>query len=853
VEEDVDPSDHDQNQHNNSAQGADHEPTHANAGPPEGDGWLRSVLENSTEVAKVVDPDGTLRYASPAFEWILGYDPVEAAGTMNVLDHVHPDDLPLVLAESEKALAEGKATSNRAEYRFRHKDGSWRWMESVGTYLLDDPAVGGVVVVSRDVTERKEAQERYRTLVEKVPPIIYIERPREGETVTYDTTYISPRVEEVLGYPPQSFTGDPGFWNKVIHPEDLQAVWEENQRTDQTGEPFCMEYRVIANDGRTVWIRDEATLARDEEGEPLYWLGVQTDVTERRLTEARLGEAEARYRSLVEQVPVAIYRQEIDHDGAISYISPQIEAITGYAPEEYEDPTFWVRTMHPDDRQRVLDEDERTDQTGEPYRVEFRKFARDRRLIWLRDEAVLVRDETGGPLYWQGVVQDVTERKTLEERLEHQALHDPLTGLPNRTLFVDRLGQALARTQRRRSGSGVAVLFMDLDGFKAVNDSLGHNAGDRLLVAVAERLKGCFRPEDTLARFAGDEFIVLLEEVNGADDALRVAQRIIEEFQGPFALEGREIFVRFSIGVALGEAHTKDPEGLLRDADIAMYRAKEDAADYRVFNPEMHQQALGRLELENDLRHALENEELRVYYQPKVRLGQPDGIEGVEALVRWVHPENGFMLPDEFIPLAEETGLIIPLDIWVMQEACRQVKEWQEHYPNEPPLAICVNLSARQVRHPGLRNDVRSVLRESGLEPGSLILEITEGTLLKDTQLIQTIFRELKALGVRLEIDDFGKEYSSLSYLTRLPVDALKIDRSFLESFGENPSNTIIVEAVVSLAHSLGLEVTGEGVESAGQLELLRGMGCDFAQGYHLARPLPREEVEQLLVNRTTF
>ena len=220
--------------------------------------------------------------------------------------------------------------------------------------------------------------------------------------------------------------------------------------------------------------------------------------------------------------------------------------------------------------------------------------------------------------------------------------------------------------------------------------------------------------------------------------------------------------------------------------------------------------------------------------------------------MRWVHPENGFMLPDEFIPLAEETGLIIPLDIWVMQEACRQVKEWQEHYPNEPPLAICVNLSARQVRHPGLRNDVRSVLRESGLEPGSLILEITEGTLLKDTQLIQTIFRELKALGVRLEIDDFGKEYSSLSYLTRLPVDALKIDRSFLESFGENPSNTIIVEAVISLAHSLGLEVTGEGVESAQQLELLREMGCNFAQGYHLARPMPSEGAERLLVNSTT-
>jgi EAL domain-containing protein (putative c-di-GMP-specific phosphodiesterase class I) len=311
-----------------------------------------------------------------------------------------------------------------------------------------------------------------------------------------------------------------------------------------------------------------------------------------------------------------------------------------------------------------------------------------------------------------------------------------------------------------------------------------------------------------------------------------------------------ELFVRFSMCVALSEAHTKSPEELLRNADTAMYRAKDEAADYRVFDPQMHKQALSRLEVENDLTRALEKEEIIICYQPKFRLGQPDRIEGVEALMRWEHPQRGLMLPEEFISIAEETGLIVPIGGWVMKEACRKAKEWQQRYPSDPPLGMCVNLSAAQVRHPGLILDVRSALRESGLEANSLILEITEGTLLKDTKVIETIFGELKALGVKLAIDDFGKEYSSLSYLNRLPVDVLKIDRLFLESFRENPSNMIIVEAVVSLAHSLGLEVTGEGVESAEQLTHLRKMGCDFAQGYHLARPMPSEELDRLLADQ---
>jgi EAL domain-containing protein (putative c-di-GMP-specific phosphodiesterase class I) len=377
--------------------------------------------------------------------------------------------------------------------------------------------------------------------------------------------------------------------------------------------------------------------------------------------------------------------------------------------------------------------------------------------------------------------------------------------------------------------------------------------GDKLLVALVARLRGSLRPEDTLARFGGDEFTVLIENIESPEDVVRVAERIVENLREPFVIEERELFVRASIGIALGDTRTKSEVELLRDADMAMYRAKDEAADYRMYDPGMYERVFKRLELENDLRRALEKEEFRVHYQPKFRLGQPDRIEGVEALIRWEHPQRGFMLPDKFIPIAEATGLIIPIGGWVMKEACHQAKEWQERHPSEPPLSVCVNLSAAQVRHPGLLQDVSAALRESGLEPGSLTLEITEGTLLKDTKVLETIFGELKALGVRLAIDDFGKEYSSLSYLKRLPVDVLKIDGSFVGSLGEDPTNTTIVEAVIKLAHSLGLEVTGEGVESAEQLAYLRRMGCDHVQGYFLAKPQPSEEVESLLADQPVY
>ena len=675
----------------------------------------------------------------------------------------------------------------------------------------------------------------FRSLVQNSSDVVMI---LEAEGTV---RYVSPAVERVLGYQPEDLVGTLAF--DQVHPGDIEHVSKSlAEALEKPGVQPPVEYRVRAADGS--WRHMEA-IRCNWLGDP-HILGVVAnvrDVTERKEAEEALRRSEERFRSLVQNSSDGI--TIIEADGTIVDDSPAVEKVLGYKPDERVGSNAFDYANPNDLEQGTQILRNLLANPGTQKTLEFPWPHKDGSLLYLEVTLTNLLDDPAV----RGIVfnwRDITERKAMEERLNHQVLHDSLTDLPNRRLLVDRLEQALARTGRRR-GSGVAVLFMDLDGFKVINDSLGHDRGDKLLVEVAKRLRGCLRPEDTLARFAGDEFIALLEEIGGADDALRVTRRITEEFQRPFVLDGREFTLRLSIGVALGEAHTKSPEELLRNADTAMYKAKGDTADYQVFDPQMHEQALSRMELENDLRHALEKEEFTVDYQPIFRLGQTDRIEKIEALLHWEHPHRGFMLPDDFIPIAENTGLIIPIGGWVMKEACRQAKEWQERYPSEPPLAVCVNLSAPQVRHPGLLQDVRSALGESGLGAGSLSLELTEGTLLKDTKMIETIFEELKALGVRLVIDDFGKEYSSLSYLNRLPVDGLKIDRLFLESFGENPSNRIIVEAVVSLAHSLGLEVTGEGVESAEQLELLRGMGCDIAQGYHLARPLAPEDVPLFL------
>jgi diguanylate cyclase (GGDEF)-like protein/PAS domain S-box-containing protein len=445
------------------------------------------------------------------------------------------------------------------------------------------------------------------------------------------------------------------------------------------------------------------------------------------------------------------------------------------------------------------------------------------------------------------IIRDVTERKVLEEQLRYQAFHDPLSGLPNRALFMDRLEHALARANRR--GGRVAVLFTDLDNFKVINDSLGHEVGDQLLVAAAERLKACLRPEDTAARLGGDEFTVLVEEVDGVSDAVRVAERIAECLRPPFALDQHEVFSTTSTGIALSSPLQEQPVDLLRHADLAMYQAKHKGkARYEVFEPSMGTDASERLRLENELRRAIEREEFRVFYQPVVTLDN-DRIVGAEALVRWEHPTRGLLLPEEFLSVAEETGLIARIGEKVLREACEQIRKWQERYPSEPPLMVSVNLAPKQLFRPEL---VAEILAETEIYPGSLQLEITEGIMMRNgIHSANNTLRNLKVQGVQLAIDDFGMGYSSLLYLKRFPVDFLKIDRLFIAGLGRDTygvsKDAQIVSAMIDLTHALGLKAVAEGVETSEQLTRLRNMKCDLAQGNYFSQPLPSEALASIL------
>jgi diguanylate cyclase (GGDEF)-like protein len=479
------------------------------------------------------------------------------------------------------------------------------------------------------------------------------------------------------------------------------------------------------------------------------------------------------------------------------------------------------------------------------YQMEKRYFHKDGHVVWGLLNGSLVHDEEGEPHYYIAQIQDVTERKQAEERLQYQSTHDLLTDLPNRQLFLDRLEQALGRT-RRRPEHKVAVLFMDLDNFKVVNDSLGHEVGDRILVTVAERLKRCVRPEDTLARFGGDEFTICIEDVDSPAGATTVAERIAQGLKEPVVLDGRELFVGTSIGIAMGTAPQESPEDLLRDADTAMYQAKKEGLGYRVFEPDMYEQSVKRLTRENDLRRAIEAEEFVVHYQPIVRLNGGE-VWGAEALVRWDHPELGFLNPSQFIPAAEESGLIVPVCESVLEEACRRAKDWQKEYAQMPPWHISVNVSATQLNRPDFAEVVGGILKRTGLEARCLSLDVTETVYVKALENVTTTLDELKSRGVRISIDDFGTGYSSLSYLRRLPADILKIDKKFIKGVGEDVEDTAIVQMVIDLAHTLGMETVAEGVESEGQVKELRRMGCDMGQGYYFSEPFPPEAVLEFL------
>ncbi len=506
----------------------------------------------------------------------------------------------------------------------------------------------------------------------------------------------------------------------------------------------------------------------------------------------------------------------------------------------------WMDRIHTEDLELFKTEIEATLTGWMPtFKNEHRLQHHDGTYRWILSRGMAARHEDGTVYRVAGSIIDITDSKGAEQQLLHNAFHDVLTGLPNRALFMDRLKRSLNRAKYRPDYL-FAALFLDLDRFKVINDSLGHQVGDELLIGIARRLEKCMRPGDMIARLGGDEFAVIIDNLKSSDDAIQAADRLHQEMTVPYLLSGREVYASASIGVALSQSHHENAQDFLRAADTAMYHAKSRGRGcVELFDTEMHARALGQLQIETDLRRALQREEFRIFYQPIVST-ESRQVRGFEALVRWEHPEQGLLSPIRFMQVAEETGLVVPLDQWVLRDSCRQLREWQQEFPMNPLLSVSVNLSGKQFAHPDLCDKVRAILDETGIIPLSVKLEITESSLVENPDAAAQILRQLKELGVRISLDDFGTGYSSLSYLHRFPIDVLKIDRSFVNRMSVS-KNSEIVRTIITLAINLGMEVIAEGVETEEQVAQLASMHCDYVQGYLFSPPMPSTAVHELL------
>ncbi|MHB8680851.1 MAG: putative bifunctional diguanylate cyclase/phosphodiesterase [Acidimicrobiales bacterium] len=695
--------------------------------------------------------------------------------------------------------------------------------------LLTIALIGRVTAAREDVeAELRQSERRFKALVRNAADIIMV--------VNDDglLQYVSPAFERILGISPEPYYAQ--STGNFIHPDDLLRINTEMPELAAHPEQV-LHTQLRIRDSAGSWRHFEATVTnRREDPDVRGIVGNLHDIT-------ALIEAHERFRSAFEDAPIGMALATLD--GLVIRSNRAYGAILARAPEDLVGLTIGDFT-HPDDRDRT-DAAMRAiaERRSDGYELEKRFVRPDGQEVWTHVHVSCVRDSSGEPQYLIGQIQDVSEQRTMRERLAHAAIHDPLTGLPNRVLFMDRLSMALSRAER--SGSRVAIAFLDLDRFKLVNDGLGHASGDVLLEAVAQRLRNALRTEDTVARFGGDEFTILWEDLRHEDEALVVARRILEELQQPIELDGAVVFVTASIGLAVADSQST-PSSMLRDADTAMYLAKEGGRSrVEVFDGRSHAVALESLNVINELHGALARHEFVLHYQPIVDL-RDGATVAVEALVRWEHPERGLLLPGQFIEVAEECGLIVPLGTWVLQEACRQAAQWHRRAPASPaPLEVHVNISPRQLVSPGFVAGVEAALVESGIHPGTLCLEITEGTLMHDERVSSESLRDLRALGVRISIDDFGTGYSSLSYLKRFPIDSLKVDRTFVDGLGEDPDDSVIVSAVVALAHSLAITAVAEGVETEIALAELQRLGCDRAQGFLVGHPQPAAAVEAQL------
>ncbi len=616
----------------------------------------------------------------------------------------------------------------------------------------------------------------------------------------------------------------------------------------QKGFVGSVEITYLTKEGNQIPMSFSASVIRDGQGNTQGFVYVAQNITERKQAESALRQAEAKYRNIFENAIEGIFQST--PEGYYVNVNPALARIYGY-----ESPDDLIAQISDIGQQLYVEPDRRTEfirllqEHDTVSDFESQIYRKNGSAIWISENARAVYDPSGALSYYEGSVEDITQRKQTQEQLRHNALHDALTGLPNRILFTDRLEQMVRRAERNKNYL-CAVLFLDLDRFKVINDSLGHLIGDQLLIAVAHKIEVCLRAEDTVARLGGDEFAILLNDIKDVNYATGIAERLIQVLALPFNVSGIEVYTSASIGIVLSSEANGWLDHLLRNADIAMYQAKAlGKGRWEVFDVALHHRNVTRLQLESDIRQAIDRQEFRVHYQPIVLLATGK-IVGFEALVRWEHPTRGLISPDEFIPIAEETGLILPLGQWVLQIACHQMRQWQNQFPLSPQLTISVNLSAKQFTQPNLCQQIAQILLETNLDASSLRLEITESILMDKAESVTTVMLQLKSLGVSLYLDDFGTGYSSLSYLHRFPIDTLKIDRSFVSRMGFGNDNSAIVRAITTLAQSLNMNVIAEGIETAEQLIQLRALQCKYGQGYFFSRPLDTQTAGALIAEK---
>lgn len=774
---------------------------------------LSAILELASDAIISADSAGRIELFNQAAERLFGYKRDAILG--QPLKRLLPDSDRLLHAPSSVLFP-----APSLDMRALHQDGS-EFLAEVSISQLELQQGKILTIILRDITASKKAEE---ALIDSKAQLSAILNATSDGLVVLDPQgcirFANPAAANLFGRSiSQLLNWDLGL--PFVNDE-----WVEIAIVQPSKKVVIAEMQVT----ETTWEREK-----------VYLVSLR-DITQRKQAEEQLRESEEKYRGIVETAAEGIWM--IDRDHKTTFVNSQMAEMVGYSVAEMDGKSIFDFIDSSQDallRKHLL---RRHKKTEEKY--DFQLCRKDGDPLWVTISTRPLFDSDGNYAGALKMIADISDRKQAEAQLRYNAYYDPLTNLPNRTLFLERLAHTIRRS-RRRNGYPYAVFFLDLDDFKVVNDSLGHMMGDQLLVAIARRLESCLQPSEILARLGGDEFTILTEGLKNRQDVISIAQKIHRAFRAPLYLQGRDLFINVSIGIAFGNPDYAYSEELLRDADAAMYTAKASGKGrYAIFDREMHETVLMRFQLETDLRLALERQEFLVYYQPIFDLASGH-LAGFEALVRWQHPDRGFLSPQEFIPLAEQTGFIVPLGWWILQEACAQVASWQKQFVCNQPLTIAVNFSEKQLKEADIVQRVKSILEQTGLEGSALKIEIVESVLMEDTEATLQILAQLRAMQVQLVIDDFGTGYSSLSYLHRFPVSVLKIDRSFVLGLERDSDNGEIIKAVASLARALKMSTIAEGIETKEQLAYIKGIGCQYGQGYFFARPLEPQAAAALI------